>query len=773
VILVFEDVQWADPSLLDFVDYLLNWSRNHPLFVLALARPEVADRFPGWSAGRRGVSTMYLEPLGRDDMERLLDGLAPGLPDAVRIEVLDRAEGVPLYAVETVRMLLDRGLLAREGSVYRPTGPIDDLAVPETLHALIAARLDGLPHDERTALQDAAVVGKTFSVAALAAVGDRDEPSVQANVDALVRKEVLAIQADPRSPERGQYVFLQDLVRRVAYDTLSRRDRKARHLAVAAFIEAGWTGEEAEIAEVLASHYLDAHRALPDDPDAPEIKAAARDALVRAATRSESLAARLEALGYFEQAIELTDEPSLRAELFGRAGRMAFAAARIERGRELFDAAAALDRELGDDVALARIEIERAYMATADGRIEEGRDGLIRALATLSDREADADVARAAAELGRMSYFLGRIDEALESIERALPIAEALFIPDVLAEALNTKAIIMASRGRRQEAEALLRHALALALEHDAAAAALRAYNNLVSTLGWRMPLEEQLDMFRRGAELARRIGHAGWQAKFLSDSVPTFVAAGRWDEAIAADDEARAAPDTASMAAAVMERTALVEVYAARSEFERAEAALSADVLEASEDVQAVRVLALARAWIAFHQERYEDAIALARPEGMQDPGLAGVATLGERGMVLATDAALALADLDRAREMVARTEASVPGPGSPYLDAHLARLRGRLAASDRDDEAARTAFDAAVAGLRGLGLRYDLAIALAQRGTWLADAGHADEADVALTEARRIFEDLRATWWLERLPSRRPDAMPAGRLDPISAEA
>ena len=143
-VLAFEDMQWADASLLDFVEYLLEWSRDHPLFVITLARPELHERRPGWGAGQRDFSSLYLEPLSQQAMEALLDGLAPGLPERLREQILARAEGVPLYAVETVRMLLDRGLLAADGAVYRPTGEIETLEVPETLHALIAARLDGV-----------------------------------------------------------------------------------------------------------------------------------------------------------------------------------------------------------------------------------------------------------------------------------------------------------------------------------------------------------------------------------------------------------------------------------------------------------------------------------------------------------------------------------------------------------------------------------------------------------------------------------------------------
>ena len=162
-VLAFEDMQWADASLLDFVEHLLDWSRNHPIFVLTLARPELLERRPTWGAGQRSFTSLYLEPLSQQAMEELLAGLVPGLPSEVRDRILERAEGIPLYAVETVRMLLDRGLLVQEGSAYRVTGPVEALEVPETLHALIAARLDGLSAEERRLLQDAAVLGKTFT----------------------------------------------------------------------------------------------------------------------------------------------------------------------------------------------------------------------------------------------------------------------------------------------------------------------------------------------------------------------------------------------------------------------------------------------------------------------------------------------------------------------------------------------------------------------------------------------------------------------------------
>ena len=185
-----------------------------------------------------------------------------------------RAEGIPLYVVETIRMLLDRGLLVQEGARYVVTGDVTALEVPETLQALVASRLDGLDPAERSLLQDASVLGQSFTAAAAAALSGRPEAEVAAVLDRLVG------QAGPvpattitGSPERGQYVFLQALLRTVAYGTLSRRARKARHLAAAGHLRDTWPGEARDIAEVLASHYLEAIRA---DPEAEDVAESAR-----------------------------------------------------------------------------------------------------------------------------------------------------------------------------------------------------------------------------------------------------------------------------------------------------------------------------------------------------------------------------------------------------------------------------------------------------------------------------------------------------------------
>ncbi len=305
VVLLVEDCQYADSGLLDFLDHLIDWMRDLPVFVLAFARPELGQARPGFGTGRNR-STLTLDPLDAASMDQLVDALVPGMPAAARAKIAGQAQGIPLFAVETIRALIDRDIVqAREG-VYRLIGDVGELAVPDGLHALLAARLDALDPDLRRLVADAAVLGSTFPAEALIAVSGQDETSVRAALAELVRREVLGVSADPLSPERGSYGFAQNMLRQVAYDTQSRRDRKMRHLKVAAHLRTAFANDGEEVADVVASHYLDALEAVPGDPDTVEIRGRAIAALIRAAERAERTGAPARAATSYATAAELT-----------------------------------------------------------------------------------------------------------------------------------------------------------------------------------------------------------------------------------------------------------------------------------------------------------------------------------------------------------------------------------------------------------------------------------------------------------------------------------
>ena len=355
VVLAFEDLQWADSGLLDFIDYLLEWSAEFPIFILALGRPELLNARPGWTA------TITLEPLDDRLMGELLAGLVPGLPEELPRRIVARAEGVPLYAVETVRMLLDRGLLAQEGNRYVVTGDIVELEVPETLHAIAAARLDTLSQAERSVVQDAAVFGMSFTAAGVAALAGRPEDEIRRTLQDLVAKQIIGFNDDRLSAERGQFFFLQGLLRNTAYGTLSRRDRKSRHLAAARHLQEAWGEDAPELSEVLAAHLLDAADAEPDAADAPQIRAMACDTLADAGERALSLALGPEAQRAFEHAAELATDDSTRARLLDKAGRAAHMNTDYAAARALFEQSAALFESLGDRDAASRSLVGLSY----------------------------------------------------------------------------------------------------------------------------------------------------------------------------------------------------------------------------------------------------------------------------------------------------------------------------------------------------------------------------------------------------------------------------
>ena len=752
-IMVFEDMQWADGALLDFVEYLLEWSRAHPLFIVALSRPELAERRPTWGAGR-GVTSIYLEPLPREAMEGVLTGLVPGLPDDLRSQILDRAEGVPLYAMETVRMLLDRGLLVQEGSVYRPTGSVETLEVPETLHALIAARLDGLTADERRLVQDAAVLGKTFTKPGIVAVTGTSEAEVEPLLASLVRKEVLSLLADPMSPERGQYAFLQDLVKLVAYETLSKKERKLRHVAAAAYIESTWGSDEEEVVEVVASHLDEAYRLAPDAEDAPELRTRARGMLERAGERAGSLAAPWEAIHYFERAADLADETSARAQLIERGGAAARAAGDIDGAIERFEKAVALFEEEGLSHPAARVSAALGVVMWQRGRLAEAVDRMERSYEVLASEEPDEDFAELAAQLARLDFFAGRIELAFERVEVASDIAEGLWLPEVLAQALNTKGLVLYSaKGRRHEAYALLRYALEVAVENDLPSATHRAMFNLADLAAQADRYQEARDFVEQGLALNRRLGNRSNEWQFLGQVYPHY-ALGEWDELLAlVDDIPLEKVEEHRLAAGGLLLVApLVHVH--RGDVDAAASALAAfPSIDASADVQEISTFATGRAVIDHARGRDPEALGAAREALalLEDTGPA--AEQAKEAFVVGIESAFAIDDLEAVDELLRMIEAYPPGKQPQFLQAHAMRFRARLA--DRRGEAADVGalFKGAAGLFREIAVPFYMAVTLLEHGEWLERQGRADEATTLLDEARAVFERLHAEPWLERL--------------------
>ena len=685
-------------------------------------------------------------------MNELLTGLVPGLPDDLRERVLERAEGVPLYAVETVRMLLDRGLLTRDGVVYRPTGPIEQLEMPETLQALVAARLDGLTTEERHLVQDGAVLGKTFTKQGLTALTGMDAAALEPILASLLRKEVLSVQADPLSPERGQYAFLQDIVKRVAYETISRKERKAKHLATADFLLTLPGSDEDEIVEVVAQHLIDALESAPDADDAGEIRDRAREMLVRAGERAASLAATAEAQRAYERAADLSDDGVVQAELLERAGAVARAGVRGDDARACFERAIALYDEASETHAAARVAARLAEVMWDMGRIEDGLERMNLSFELLSQDEPDADLATLAAQLGRFLFFGGQSDLGRQRIESALKIAEDLELPEVLVQALTTKAVILNSVGRRQEGLALMRFAVRTAVEHDRPSAGLRASFNLCDQLAQFDRYPEAVDAVRDGLAQSRRVGNRYWEVSFLGQVYP-FVASGDWDEALAMNaelpidewEQIRAAFSGAPFVHATLgaHRGTLNEGRRIVDRFR---------AMEDSADLQEHSAYRCARARVLLTEGDAREALTMAESAFSAHPNLGFGAETVKEAFVIAGEAALELGDLAHLDELLAVVEALPLGQRTHFLRAQTSRFRARLAGGD-DLAAAERQFSEATALFREIGMPFYLAVVQLEHAELLVSSGRSDECGPLLTEAHETFERLRASPWLERL--------------------
>ena len=386
VVLLFEDIQWADDGQLDFIESVLEWSQSYPIYVLTLSRPELLDRRPTWGAARNATS-LPLGPLSDDAMYQLLDGLVPGLPETAVRTILERAGGMPLYAVETVRMLVSEGRLEAVGDgTHRAAGPLDAIDVPASLQALIAARLDALLPADRGLVQDASVLGQTFAVAALAAITGDDPEALEPRLRSLVSRDLLALDTDPRSPERGQYGFVQALIREVAYGTLSKRDRRTRHLAAARYFEA--LGDE-ELVGALATHYLAAYEAAAEGPEADALAGQARIALRAASGRARALGSLEQSISFLESAARLPGDETEQLSLLETAGDIALESSRYARSAQFYDEVARRALAVGDRSRSARVTAGRAeatFPVDADGSVALAE----QAIADFADLDPEA-----------------------------------------------------------------------------------------------------------------------------------------------------------------------------------------------------------------------------------------------------------------------------------------------------------------------------------------------------------------------------------------------
>ena len=526
LVLVFEDLHWADEGLLDFVDHLVDWASGVPLLVVGTARPELLTRRSDWGGGKPNATTHSIGPLTRDETSRLVHALLERavLPAETQEALLERAEGNPLYAEEFARLVAD----GREP---------DEL--PETIQGLIAARLDLLAPDEKTLLQHAAVVGKVFWAGAVAHLADTEPAAAEPLLHELVRRELTRRERRASIAGETEFVFRHALVRDVAYAQIPRASRSEMHRRAAEWIEL--LGRPEDKVELLAHHYLAAlelaaaaHQSTDDFVDR------ARDAFRAAGDRAFALHAYPAAHSYYARALELSSDadPDHGYLLLGAGQSLAVIGG---GGDDLLRSASERLVARGDHGAAAEAEVRMSNSAWHRGDPSAANEHIDRAGALVADLGPSRAKARVLGQIARRRLLSGDLDEAIEVGRQALALAVELDHPEAQADASITIGGARYAIGDPGGA-ADIESGIAIA-EAAGSLVAVRGYNNLA----WVLTLlgdPRAREAAEHSLQLAKRFGQNHMVAFQRANLLDFQYNEGEWEECLAVAEELIAAAE-------------------------------------------------------------------------------------------------------------------------------------------------------------------------------------------------------------------------------------
>jgi class 3 adenylate cyclase/tetratricopeptide (TPR) repeat protein len=538
LVLVLEDIHWADEGLLDLVEHVAAWTEA-PLLVLALARPDLLGERAAWGAGTPDHATIALDPLTREETKAMIGDLLPApLPEPLLEAVVERCEGNPLFGEELIRSLIDRGALRAGDRGWEAGGDPDGLELPRSIHAVIASRIDTLTGEEKALVQDAAVVGREFWLGAVERLGQADRGSVLATVARLRDKDILLPRPSAAFAGEEGFAFRHGLIRDVAYESLPKSSRADKHVAVARWAEERAGERREEIAELLATHYSRALTYRHELGDrSTELEREAYRWTRAAGGRALGLWQSREAARWFRAAVETADGLELAAQERARLWESyASAAEGVEPYATIadgFERALAIYRSLGRDADAGRVEAWLAHVAFQFGD-DEGVVRWVRsALEHLEPLGESRDLALALVRLGWHHHRQRRDDEAEPLLRRAAEIAQRVGEGVVHARAMISLGMLMYRTERSEEGLEHLERGLDLA----------RSSGDLPLLLWGLLVVSEALEvvasdypraeaLVREGVELARRSGHTEQIAWMQGNLADYLVDMGRLDEA-------------------------------------------------------------------------------------------------------------------------------------------------------------------------------------------------------------------------------------------------
>jgi class 3 adenylate cyclase/tetratricopeptide (TPR) repeat protein len=434
LVVVFDDIHWGEPTFLDLVEHVADWSRDAPILLLCMARPELLDARSGWGGGKLNATSVLLEPLGADECALLVENLLgqTELSPEAYLHITETAEGNPLFVEEVLSMLIDDGLLERRNGHWSPVADLTAVKVPPTIQALLSARLDRLAGEERAVVERAAIEGRVFHRGAVAELTHEGQRSrVGTHLMTLVRKELIR-------PDRASFAgeeafrFRHLLIRDAAYDSLPKEDRAGLHERFADWLERKLGEREAEYEEIIGYHLEQASRYRaelgPVDERGRQLARRAAERLTSAGRRAMSREDMHAAAKLLSRSAELLPADSKeRLELLPDLGEALRECGDFSHADAVLDEAIERAMARGDRRLEVRGRLERAYVAAlADAEGDAMSDALAmgeEASVAFSELGDDAGLARALDVVGQVQFWKGRFAASQDALERALEFA--------------------------------------------------------------------------------------------------------------------------------------------------------------------------------------------------------------------------------------------------------------------------------------------------------------------------------------------------------------
>ena len=476
LVLVFEDLHWAEQSLLELLERLTARGGEAPLLILCLARPDLLERYPTWGMRGREHTALTLSPLSPAHSSRLITGALRGavLPADVRDAVLARAEGNPFFLGEIISRLIDEGSLVHEGGKWKWVSQSLDIRIPDTIQALLLSRLDLLSPLEKRVIQDASVVGRTFWPGAISAIDSLAPGETAAALTRLTGRDL--VEERPASSLAGEpeFAFNHALIREVAYSTLPKAARSDHHRRLATWLQERAVDHGEEFLEILAHHREHAWRYRFETGErADDLARDAIDALRRAASRATALGTLPEARRLYERALTIVRSAGLHADATLYAELLTdhsdvvkwmSAPATVFASTETV---LQLAQHIGRDDLLARAWLNRAFAEYDKNNLQTAESALYNArelFERLADRQGEAEAYEL---LGIITHSLrGRLSKAQTAYRKALQLYEAMGEGKGAARTTAFLGRALLDAGELAQAKSLLLNALGLARTH-------------------------------------------------------------------------------------------------------------------------------------------------------------------------------------------------------------------------------------------------------------------------------------------------------------------